>query len=191
MNSSDPLHSKKSPLEQLLHSYGLTSPRGLEAELRGWVAGALRGAHLDPKAHGEDVLQEVLCNISEALKRETAIRNIRAWCFKVTRSAALRYIEKWKHGFDVDQLEELRHELNGSKLCQLSESSSDEPAYRLFWTAVAKLRPRHRQLILLDAARHSLAEIRTTMGLRSDGYTRKLKCEAFKSLREELKHLLP
>ena len=77
--------------------------------------------------------------------------------------------------------------LVGEGLAPLADVNEDV-SLDLLEQALETLRPRYSQLIRLDMAELlSSKEIRARMEIRSEGYFRKLKSEAFGALRDALK----
>lgn len=81
--------------------------------------------------------------------------------------------------------------MEGIQVLTTPPTLSDEEIYPIINLAIARLRPQHRRLILLDlVACKSPEEIQGILGLESISYFRKVKSEAFSALRVAIKALI-
>lgn len=147
---------------------------------------------LDIGTHAEEIFDTSLSNALKHLKKHggASVAYPNSWFKAIVRNETTRYLRQM-HSSHLVWLEDVL--AGGEIITQPSEEidSDREAVMDLVRDGIEKLTPRQRELILYDLAdRFTPSEIQDKMGIRSKGYFRKLKCEAFKALREAVKALI-
>lgn len=181
MNSHDehPLsHPANRAVHDLLASYGYSASPHLGAELWGAILKDLRHEGL-PHTHADDIFQQMLTQAAGWLdaNRHVPLENPRAWLHAIRRHVTIDYlVDARPRAIDPQHF----------PIIEIQGVDSDT-ALDLVHKALKHLPPRHQELILLDLGEGlEHHEIRERMHIKSDGYFRKLKSEAFRALREAL-----
>lgn len=149
----------------------------------------LHAQGLHNEQDGEEVFSRMMMNALDHLRRNGAssIRNPRAWFHAICRNAVRRYVAETvqQDALTFDML------LGGERNLLDTGLYSEERILKLIRHAIQDLPPRYKEFILLDLEQAlSPQEIQEQMEIRSYGYFRKLKHEAFSALRAAIKALV-
>lgn len=152
---------------------------------------SLRSEGLDDEYHAEEIFSRVILDALTYLRRHggSEVANPRAWLHMIRRRATTRYIQQESHYAHKRGARVLEQLLEGRlALSEVQNQDQDQDQVMvLVCQAMKELRPRQREVIALDLVQGLTSDqIRERMKIRSSGYYRKLKCEAFASLRKAL-----
>lgn len=184
----DPAHAAGALVQEAFLPFFDLSPE-LGRELYLTIRRRLRANRYLGEEHADEVFQQTLCDAFSYLSRNggAAIRHIRGWLHHISRNATLHYLET-RSEVDSPATTSLDALLEGE--AQLADASSASDDLALVYQAIAGLRPRHQQVIRLELAEGKKdAEIQREMGIESNAYFRKLKCESYRALRDEISRL--
>lgn len=184
----DPAHAAGALVQEAFLPFFDLSPE-LGRELYLTIRRRLRANCYLGEEHADEVFQQTLCDAFSYLSRNggAAIRHTRGWLHRISRNATLHYLEA-RSEVDSPATTSLDTLLEGK--AQLADTPSAGDDLALIRRAIAGLRPRHQQIIrleLVDCLED--AESQKEMGIESNAYFRKLKCEAHHALRDEISRL--
>ncbi len=185
----DPAHAAGALAQEAFIPFFDLSPE-LGREIYLTIRRRLRANRYLGEEHADEVFQQTLCDAFLYLSRHggAAIRHTRGWLHRVSRNATLHYLEARSEVDSPAITTSLDTLLEGE--AQLADTSSTSDDLELVRRAIAGLRPRHQQIIrleLVDCLED--AESQKEMGIDSNAYFRKLKCEAHHALKNELYRL--
>ncbi len=136
--------------------------------------------------HTDEVFQQTLCDAFSYLKRHggETVRHTRGWLHRISKNALLHYLED-RSTVDSPIVSSLDALIEGD--AQFADTSVTSDGIALVRRAIGRLRPRFREVLVRELIEGlDAAEIQERMKIRSNPYFRKLKCEAFKALRQEI-----
>ena len=138
-----------------------------------------------PEARAEDAIQQAFLNAWSALQRDVAVREPRAWLYRVAHNAALNALRV--HGYDHDELREsVRSHVAGP-----AEDHERRWVMRRTLTGLAALPEAQREALLRTAVEgRSQEQVAAELGL-SEGAVRGLVYRARTALRAAATALTP
>ena len=159
-------------------------PSGLGREILLTIRRRLRaaGRYLDDE-HADEVFQRVVVEAYVYLVRHGGheVRHVRGWLHSVSLRATRFYLSEQSR---FDPLTSFS--LNAAVDVEVQPSDDAKNLERI-GEAIRSLRPRYQELMRLElVAGLSPTQIQERMSISSNAYFRKLKCEAYKALREEI-----
>lgn len=187
MKTADPGRLAETLVSRTLSPFfGESVTSGLGREIYATIRSRLRYRGIADPYHAEEILALTLFHAFNHLKdnRRHVIENPRAWLHEIARNTLVRYLKK-NPQFDSETIYQV---LEGE--IELPEFS-DEKVLNIVRKAIEGLPPRYQQLIQLDLVEGlSSQEIQEQMSIKSYGYFRKLKSEAFSGLRKAIQSVL-
>ena len=164
-------------------------PPNLGSELFRTGLKQLHAQGLHNEEDGEEAFSTMMVNALDYLRRNGAstIQNPRAWFHAICRNAVRRYVAETlrQDALTFDML------LGGESSLLDTGLYSEERILKVIRKAIQGLPPRYREFILLDLEEAlPPREIQERMEIKSYGYFRKLKHEAFSALRAAIKALV-
>jgi len=184
----DPAHAAGALVQEAFLPF-FHVPPGLGRELYLTIRRRLRANRYLGEEHTDEVFQQTLCDAFSYLSRHggAAIRHTRGWLHRISKNATLHYLEA-RSTVDSPVHAPLDALLEGDAQLADGPSAGDDLA-RVRQT-IASLRPRHQEVIRLELIEGlNAAESQRVMGIESNAYFRKLKCEAYQALRDEISRL--
>lgn len=186
----DPAHAANLMVEQVLTPFFPEAlPPCLGREIYATIRKRLQASHRADREHADEVFQRTVFNAYLYLVRNGGrkVRHTRGWLHRISVNATSGYLAEisetappptFSSSSPLDFLIEGKAQLG---------DNADAVDLERVRKAFAALRPRHRELIRLEMVEGlEDEEIQKRMKIDSNGYFRKLKCEAMKALRAKL-----
>jgi DNA-directed RNA polymerase specialized sigma24 family protein len=184
----DPAHAAGVLVQEAFQPF-FDLPPELGRELYLTIRRRLQANRYLGEEHADEVFQQTLCDAFSYLSRHggAAIRHTRGWLHRISKNATLHYLEA-RSEVDSPANPPLDALLEGEALLADGPSAGDDLARVL--RALEALRPRHQQVIRLELVEGlEDAESQKKMEIESNAYFRKLKCEAYRALKDEISRL--
>lgn len=147
--------------------------------------------------HADEVFQQVVVSAYSYLERhkdhQIHIRHTWGWLHRISVNATWRYLKMRsieRSRFETSTTTDLTELLEGKSQLPDDDSADTNIDLDLVHRAIASLRPSYQKVLRLQSV-ESLpdSEIQQRMGISSNAYFRKLKCEALKALRAAILRL--
>jgi len=170
-------------------------PPGLGREIYLSIRRRLRTESYQSDEHADEIFQRVMVNAYSYLAQHEGqeIRHSRGWLHRIRVNTTLQYLKersKERDRFDTSTTTDLTELLEGKSQLPDDDSADTNIDLDLVHRAIASLRPSYQEVLRLQSV-ESLpdSEIQQRMGISSNSYFRKLKCEALKTLRAAILRL--
>jgi DNA-directed RNA polymerase specialized sigma24 family protein len=185
----DPAHAANLILEEVLTPFFPGAlPPFLGREIYMTIRRRLQASRRADRDHADEVFQRTVVNAYLYLERNGGrnVRHTRGWLHRISVNATSRYLAELS-GTEPLPSSPFNSLIEGE--IQLGDNA-DAVDLELVREAFGELRPRHQELIRLELVEGLPGEeIQRRMGISSNGYYRKLKCEALKALRASISRL--
>lgn len=124
-----------------------------------------------------DIVQEVFLQFFNNHRNGTVILHPKSWLYRVTLNKSIDHIRKNKKFLKLSETKEMTS----------TEDSLEEEQYKVIYTAVRKLKPKERMLVVLYSESLSYREIAEASGIKFTSVGKMLS-RTLKKLEKEMKN---